>query len=83
MKRPRILTRIRESRPLALAIGWPLMLLGVVGLFVPVLQGLLFIALGAWLLAPHAPAVRRAVVWVRWRYRAWRIRRRTGRPPAV
>jgi len=40
---------------LRLAAGWFLLLLGIVGLFVPVLQGLLFIVLGSMLLAPHIP----------------------------
>lgn len=83
MKRPRILTRIRESKSLSLAIGWTLVALGIVGLFLPVLQGVLFIMLGAWLLTPHAPFVRRLAVQMRWRYRAWRMRRRGVRPPPV
>lgn len=42
----------RELRRITtLILGWILILLGVVGLFLPVLQGLLFIALGVYVLS--------------------------------
>lgn len=48
--------------------GWTLIALGVVGLFVPVLQGLLFIAIGALLLAPYVRAFRRFSAWIHKRH---------------
>ena len=42
-------------RVLRHAFGWGLLVLGVAGLVLPVLQGWLFIALGALLLAPDMP----------------------------
>ena len=40
---------------LRLSLGWFFIALGIVGLFLPVLQGIIFIALGVALLAPHVP----------------------------
>ncbi len=40
---------------LRLIFGWIFIVLGVVGLFLPVLQGILFIAVGIALLAHHIP----------------------------
>lgn len=34
-----------------LVLGWGLVLVGIVGLFVPILQGVLFILLGLWVLS--------------------------------
>jgi uncharacterized membrane protein YbaN (DUF454 family) len=39
------------KRVFSLIIGWTLILLGVVGLFVPILQGILFILLGLYVLS--------------------------------
>ncbi|MEW6336632.1 MAG: hypothetical protein ACOY3Y_16640 [Acidobacteriota bacterium] len=44
--------------------GWGLLCLGVAGLFLPILQGWLLIALGALLLAPDVPLFARIVCWV-------------------
>lgn len=44
--------------------GWGFLALGVAGLFLPVLQGWLFIGLGALLLSPDVPFFRRLVVWI-------------------
>jgi uncharacterized membrane protein YbaN (DUF454 family) len=44
--------------------GWALIVLGVVGLVLPVLQGWLFIAMGSLLLAPDVPMFARLVAWV-------------------
>ena len=35
------------------------LVLGVLGIFLPILQGLIFLALGLALLAPHVPFIRR------------------------
>ena len=40
---------------LRLSAGWLFIVLGIVGLFLPILQGLLFIAVGIALLADHIP----------------------------
>ncbi|MBT3191378.1 MAG: hypothetical protein HN341_02365 [Verrucomicrobia bacterium] len=40
---------------LRLTFGWIFIGLGIVGLFVPILQGILFIAVGIALLADHIP----------------------------
>jgi len=42
-----------------IAAGVALVLLGIVGLFLPLLQGILFIVLGLGLLSVDVPAVRR------------------------
>jgi len=47
------------SRILRLVLGWLLIGLGVVGLFVPVLQGVLLISLGLLILSRESPALRR------------------------
>jgi uncharacterized membrane protein YbaN (DUF454 family) len=44
--------------------GWGFLVLGVAGLFLPILQGWLFIGLGAVLLSPDVPFFRRLVVWI-------------------
>lgn len=64
--------------------GWALLVLGVVGLVLPVLQGWLLIALGALLLAPDVPFFARLVGWVETRFPLLRgtlqtMRRRFGR----
>ncbi|MGV8039297.1 MAG: PGPGW domain-containing protein [Thermoanaerobaculaceae bacterium] len=44
--------------------GWGFLVLGVAGLFLPILQGWLFIGLGALLLSPDVPVFRRLVTWI-------------------
>ncbi|MCB1101231.1 MAG: hypothetical protein KDL10_02645, partial [Kiritimatiellae bacterium] len=39
--------------------GWLFLVLGFLGFFLPVLQGVLFSAVGIWLLAPYVPLFRR------------------------
>lgn len=51
-------------------IGWPLLLLGIVGLALPFLQGILFILVALTLLAPEVPLLRRLVSTLRRRYPA-------------
>ena len=51
-------------------VGWPLLLLGVVGLFLPVLQGILFIIIALTVLAPEVPAFRRLIAELKKRYPA-------------
>lgn len=51
--------RARWKDPLRIALGWFFILLGILGLFLPILQGILFLAIGVWLLAPHIPLFHR------------------------
>ena len=41
--------------------GWFFVLLGIIGLFLPVLQGILFLFIGALILAPEVPFFRRII----------------------
>jgi uncharacterized membrane protein YbaN (DUF454 family) len=47
------------KRVVALVIGWALIALGVVGLFLPFLQGILFILLGLYVLSRESQTARR------------------------
>jgi uncharacterized membrane protein YbaN (DUF454 family) len=51
-------------------VGWPLLVVGVVGLALPFLQGILFIVVALTILAPEVPALRRLVRALRRRYPA-------------
>lgn len=51
-------------------LGWPLLLLGIVGLALPFLQGILFIVVALTVLAPEVPPLRRLVDALRRRYPA-------------
>jgi uncharacterized membrane protein YbaN (DUF454 family) len=53
-------------------VGWTLLVLGVAGLLLPVLQGWLFIALAALLLAPDVPLFGRLLDWIEKRFPALR-----------
>src|SRR5690349_18876629 len=48
----------RLKRILVLIVGWSFILLGIVGLFLPLLQGLLFIFVGLVLLSSQYPRAR-------------------------
>jgi uncharacterized protein len=60
--------RTALRRVLRHGLGWGLLLLGVAGLVLPVLQGWLLIALGALLLSPDIPVFARALAWVEKRF---------------
>jgi len=69
-------------------LSWLCLILGVVGLVLPILQGWLFLALGAVLLDPDLPIFARLVCWIERRFPRVRrllqkLRRRLGRsaPP--
>jgi uncharacterized membrane protein YbaN (DUF454 family) len=67
------------------ALGWILLVLGVAGLVLPVLQGWLFIALAALLLAPDIPIFARLLNWIEARFPGLRhpiqrLRARLGHP---
>jgi uncharacterized membrane protein YbaN (DUF454 family) len=53
---------------ISLTIGWTMILLGVVGLFVPILQGILFILLGLYVLSRESKTARRLLDRLRERY---------------
>lgn len=56
------------KRVVALVIGWALITLGVVGLFLPFLQGILFILLGLYVLSRQSQTARRWLERGRKRY---------------
>ncbi len=51
-----------------LALGWGFVLLGIVGLVVPILQGFLFLLIGLALLSSESKTARRLLVRLRARY---------------
>ena len=56
------------QRALALTIGWALIALGIVGLFLPVLQGVLFILLGLYVLSRESKSARKLLERLRNRH---------------
>jgi len=88
--------RARERRPpginhwLMLGLGWGFILFGFIGLFLPILQGILFLAVGVIILTSRSPRVRWLVLQLGRRYpkfrrtlavakrQAARLRRRLG-----
>jgi hypothetical protein len=68
--------RSRLRRFGILATGWILIGIGILGLFLPFLQGILLILLGLWVLSLESRWARRMLVRVRRRYP--RIDRRFG-----
>ena len=52
-------------------LGWSSIGLGLLGIVLPVLPGLIFIALGIVLLGPHDPALRRSAIAIRLILRRW------------
>ena len=79
-----------------LSLGWFFIFLGILGLFLPILQGILFLCIGALLLSGESPRMRLLVMKLGRRYpkfrialtaakskaRSWRDRIRLGRRPA-
>ena len=66
-------------------LGWSLLVLGVAGLALPILQGWLFIGLGALLLSPEVAFFKRLVLWIERRFPPvagplQRLRARLSRP---
>lgn len=49
-------------------LGWSLLILGFAGLVLPILQGWLFLAAGALLLAPDIPLFARFFCWIEARF---------------
>ncbi|HOD34470.1 MAG TPA: PGPGW domain-containing protein [Syntrophales bacterium] len=49
-------------------IGWFFVVLGIIGCFLPILQGILFMAIGFLILAPEVPFIQRLLLKMRSRY---------------
>ena len=64
-------TRKLVWRLVRLSAGWALLALGIIGLFLPFLQGFLFIASGLALLSPDLPWAKRLLEY----FSRWRARR--------
>ena len=60
--------RARWKRLLILIAGWFFVFLGILGLFLPILQGILFLAVGFYLLSLESPWVHRKMEQIRERY---------------
>lgn len=60
--------RPRWKRWLILITGWFFIFLGILGLFLPILQGVLFLAIGSYLLSLESPWVRRKLLQFQRRY---------------
>lgn len=56
------------KRLIRLGLGWTFIVLGVLGLFLPFLQGVLFLAIGFALIAPDSPWAQDKLERVRRRY---------------
>ncbi len=73
-------------RIVRLIAGWILVGVGILGLFLPVLQGVLMIAGGLAILSGESEFIRRLLkrftphfrLW-RWRYNSWRAKRKAKR----
>lgn len=57
-----------STRVVRLVAGWLLLILGVAGLVLPFLQGILFLLLGLYVLAPEWPWARRQLARLRGRF---------------
>ena len=88
--------RRRIRHYVVLTLGWIFIFLGILGLFLPILQGILFLCIGVLLLSSESPRMRLLIMKLGRRYpkvrtalmaakgkaRAWRDRLRPGhRPP--
>jgi uncharacterized membrane protein YbaN (DUF454 family) len=56
------------KRIIRLSLGWTFIVLGVAGLFLPFLQGILFIAIGLALIAPESEWAQNKLDWLRDRF---------------
>jgi len=59
----------RIKKIIKLTIGWLLLCLGVIGLFLPFLQGILFILGGLAILANEYPWAHRCLVWCKAKFK--------------
>jgi len=68
---------------IVIVAGWIFIVLGIAGLFLPVLQGILFLMFGLYLLSRKTPWARTLLYRLRYRYprifgRFKEVRKRTG-----
>lgn len=71
-KRARGPRRPKMKRWLMLGLGWGIILLGIVGLFLPILQGFLLFGIGIIILSSSSPRVRLLVLRLGQRYPKFR-----------
>ncbi len=55
-------------RILILVVGWFFLILGVIGLFLPILQGFLFLAIGLAILSKESETANRILKWLKRKY---------------
>lgn len=55
-------------RILILIVGWFFLILGVIGLFLPILQGFLFLAMGLAILSKESETANRILKWLKRKY---------------
>ncbi len=60
--------RATHVKAIRLTLGYGFLLFGMVGGFIPILQGWIFVAIGLILLKDHARWARRLSIWLRRRY---------------
>ena len=60
--------RSKWRRFLILASGWLFVALGILGIFLPILQGILFLAVGFYLLSLESPWAHRKIEQMRMKY---------------
>ncbi|HLO77148.1 MAG TPA: PGPGW domain-containing protein [Magnetospirillum sp.] len=58
----------RASRLIKIVVGWFFLVLGVLGLFLPILQGVLFLAIGLAILASEQVWAHRLLTWLKRRF---------------
>ncbi|HEX5732574.1 MAG TPA: DUF454 family protein [Blastocatellia bacterium] len=58
----------RIKRLLIWCLGWVFIILGILGLFLPVLQGILFLLIGLYLLSSTSPWAERLLIRLRERF---------------
>ncbi|MGE5515392.1 MAG: PGPGW domain-containing protein [Bacteroidota bacterium] len=58
----------RAVRAGKIALGWVFLVLGVLGLFLPILQGVLFLAIGLAILATEQVWAHRLLTWLHRRF---------------
>ncbi|MCR6629112.1 MAG: PGPGW domain-containing protein [Magnetospirillum sp.] len=58
----------RAVRITKIIVGWSFLVLGVLGLFLPILQGVLFLAIGLSILATEQEWAERLLAWARRRF---------------
>jgi len=58
------------KRIITKALGWALLILGIIGLFLPVLQGILFLLIGLYFLSHETPWAARLFNRIKKRYPA-------------